>query len=90
MIIDHICFAVEDLQKGIENWKNAFGYRQMTEIVTNTRQKVKVVFLTKEDSITIKLIEPLKRINLYLILCKEEVDFIICASNAKFNEQMDD
>ncbi len=54
MIIDHICFAVKDLQKGIENWKNAFDYRQMTEVVTNTRQKVRVVFLTKEDSITIK------------------------------------
>lgn len=59
MIIDHICFAVKDLLMGIENWKNAFDYRQMTEIVTNTRQKVKVVFLTKEDSITVKLIEPL-------------------------------
>ena len=31
----------------------------MTEIVANTRQKVKVVFLTKENSVTIKLIEPL-------------------------------
>ncbi len=54
MIIDHICFAVKDLHKGIENWKNAFDYQQMTEIVTNTRQKVKVVFLTKENSITHK------------------------------------
>jgi methylmalonyl-CoA/ethylmalonyl-CoA epimerase len=60
MIIDHICFAVNDIQKGIENWKNAFDYRQLTEVVTNTRQKVRVVFLTKEDSITIKLIEPLE------------------------------
>ena len=31
----------------------------MSQIVINTRQKVKVVFLTKKDSITIKLIEPL-------------------------------
>ena len=60
MIIDHICFAVNDLQEGILNWESTFGYKQMTEIVTNTRQKVKVVFLTKKDSITIKLIEPLK------------------------------
>jgi methylmalonyl-CoA/ethylmalonyl-CoA epimerase len=60
MIIDHICFAVKDLQKGIENWRYAFDYRQMTEVVTNTRQKVRVVFLNKEDSITIKLIEPLE------------------------------
>ena len=59
MIIDHICFAVADLQKGIENWENAFGYQQMTEIVTNSRQKVKVVFLSKINSLPIKLIEPL-------------------------------
>lgn len=60
MIIDHICFAVKDLQKGIENWSQAFDYMQMTEIVSNTRQMVKVVFLCKEQSITIKLIEPFK------------------------------
>jgi methylmalonyl-CoA/ethylmalonyl-CoA epimerase len=30
----------------------------MTEMVINTKQKVKVVFLTKENSIIIKLIEP--------------------------------
>jgi methylmalonyl-CoA/ethylmalonyl-CoA epimerase len=32
----------------------------MTEIVTNTLQKVKVTFLQKEDSLMIKLIEPLE------------------------------
>ena len=58
MTIDHICFAVKDLNEGIENWKKAFGYRQMTHPILNTRQKVRVVFLTKEDSLTIKLIEP--------------------------------
>ena len=45
MIIDHICFAVKDLEKAIVNWCKAFGYSQMTEIVSNTRQQVKVVFL---------------------------------------------
>ena len=58
MIIDHICFAVKDLEKSIRNWSQAFGYDQMTEIVANTRQQVKVVFLKKEKSIPIKLIEP--------------------------------
>ena len=58
MVIDHICFAVKDLNKAINDWVNAFGYRQMTEIVENIRQQVSVVFLTKKDSITIKLIEP--------------------------------
>ncbi len=60
MVIDHICFAVKDLRKAIENWSSFFGYRQMTEIVSNSRQQVHVVFLTKENSITIKLIEPFK------------------------------
>ncbi len=59
MIVDHICFAVKDIKEGIEDWTGAFGYRQMTEIVINSRQKVRVVFLEKENSITIKLIEPL-------------------------------
>jgi methylmalonyl-CoA/ethylmalonyl-CoA epimerase len=59
MIIDHICFAVKNLDTSIEQWTRAFDYQQMTEIVTNTRQQVKVVFLSKEGSVTIKLIEPL-------------------------------
>jgi methylmalonyl-CoA/ethylmalonyl-CoA epimerase len=59
MKIDHICFAVRDLREGIVYWADVFGYGQMTEIVTNTLQKVKVTFLCKDDSIMIKLIEPL-------------------------------
>lgn len=58
MIIDHISFAVRNLEDGISYWCQSFGYRQMTGIVVNSLQKVKVVFLTKEGSITIKLIEP--------------------------------
>lgn len=60
MIIDHICFAVRNLNDGIAYWESVFGYRQMTSIVENSLQKVKVTFLNKEDSITIKLIEPLE------------------------------
>jgi methylmalonyl-CoA/ethylmalonyl-CoA epimerase len=60
MVIDHICFAVKDLNAGIAYWKNVFGYEQLTEIVTNSLQKVKVTFLHKENSIDIKLIEPLE------------------------------
>lgn len=60
MIIDHICIAVKDLKEGIIYWEKVFGYKQMTEIVINTLQKVKVTFLTKRDSLTIKLIEPLE------------------------------
>ena len=59
MVIDHICFAVKDLEKAIVDWTRAFEYTQMTEIVVNTRQKVRVVFLEKPNSIIIKLIEAL-------------------------------
>ena len=58
MIIDHIGIVARSLEKGIEHWERIFGYRQMTEIVTNTRQRVRVVFLCKEDSVLIKLIAP--------------------------------
>ncbi|MCP4650158.1 MAG: glyoxalase [PVC group bacterium] len=58
MNIDHIGIAVRSLDSGIEHWKKVFGYEQMTEIVTNTRQKVNVVFLEKEGSLPVKLIEP--------------------------------
>jgi methylmalonyl-CoA/ethylmalonyl-CoA epimerase len=60
MEIDHICFAVKNLQDGIAYWDHVFGYKQMTKIVENSLQKVKVTFLSKDDSLTIKLIEPLE------------------------------
>ena len=60
MKIDHICFAVRNLDEGVAYWERVFGYKQITEIVTNSLQKVKVTFLNKEESITIKLIEPLE------------------------------
>jgi methylmalonyl-CoA/ethylmalonyl-CoA epimerase len=59
MKIDHICFAVGNLDEGISYWSDIFGYKQMTKIVENTRQRVKVTFLIKNDSIPVKLIEPL-------------------------------
>jgi len=58
MIIDHICFAVKDLTEGIAFWDRVFGYKQMTEIIENSIQKVKVTFLCKEGSTMVKLIEP--------------------------------
>lgn len=60
MNIDHICLAVKNLQEGILYWERVFGYKQFTQIVENSRQKVKIVFLKKEESITIKLIEPVE------------------------------
>ena len=60
MIIDHICFAVKNINEGITYWESVFGYSQLTSVVINTLQKVKVTFMSKENSLTIKLIEPLE------------------------------
>ena len=59
MDIDHVGIVVKSLEKGIEHWKRVFKYEQLTNIVVNTRQKVKVVFLSKGKSLKVKLIEPL-------------------------------
>ncbi len=58
MVIDHLGIVVTSIEEGIDHWENVFGYRQMTDVVVNSRQKVKVVFLAKEQSTTVKLIEP--------------------------------
>ena len=59
MIIDHICFAVRDLDEAVAYWGRVFGYEQQTGKVVNSRQGVTVTFLAKADSLTVKLIEPL-------------------------------
>lgn len=58
MVLDHIGIVVPQLEEGISQWAQLFGYSQMTAPVINTRQKVRVVFLSKEGSSTVKLIEP--------------------------------
>ena len=58
MVIDHIGVAVPRLEEGISLWTELFGYHQLTVPIVNTRQKVRVVFLDKEGSPTVKLIEP--------------------------------
>ena len=58
MVIDHLGIVIKSMEEGIRLWKDLLGYRQVTEVTTNTLQKVKVVFLKKRGSIDIKLIEP--------------------------------
>ena len=58
MVIDHIGIVVKSLDAGIEHWEKVFGYSRMTDVVINSRQKVKVVFMCKKDSLTIKLVQP--------------------------------
>jgi methylmalonyl-CoA/ethylmalonyl-CoA epimerase len=60
MTIDHICYAVKNLEEGVSYWKEVFGYHRKTEMIINTLQKVKVTFLEKKESLPVKLIEPLE------------------------------
>jgi methylmalonyl-CoA/ethylmalonyl-CoA epimerase len=89
MKIDHLCFAVDDVDEGINYWSNTFGYFQITEIVINTRQKVKVVFMSKEESITIKLIQPLENNKSLLnFVCKGGGFHHICFKCDDLNEKI--
>jgi len=58
MVIDHIGIVVRSLEEGIQHWEQLFGYAKNSQVVTNTRQKVRVVFLSKKGSLPIKLVEP--------------------------------
>jgi len=57
MVIDHIGIVVRSLEEGIRQWEELFGYKKCSSVVKNTRQKVNVVFLSKPESVTVKLIE---------------------------------
>lgn len=61
MVIDHVGVAVKSIEGAIARWETVFGYRQQTEVVTNTRQQVNVVFLAKPGSLAVKLVEPTDR-----------------------------
>lgn len=58
MHIDHVGIVVKSLTAAISQWKDLFGYEQQTEAVLNTRQKVRIVFMVKDGSLPIKLVEP--------------------------------
>lgn len=58
MVLDHIGIVVPSLEDGIRQWEEFFGYKKNSDIVVNSRQKVRVVFLSKRDSLPVKLIEP--------------------------------
>jgi len=58
MQLDHVCVAVKSIGLAQERLCALLGYRPRTALVTNTRQKVHVVFLSLPGSPDIKLIEP--------------------------------
>lgn len=58
MLIDHIGLVVPSLEQGMRQWRDEFGYTQMTDPIENARQRVRVVFMYKADSVVVKLVEP--------------------------------
>jgi len=58
MHIDHVCIAVRSIETAVARLCPLLGYSPRTRKVTNTRQKVNVLFLSRSGSIDIKLIEP--------------------------------
>ena len=58
MQLDHIAVAVRSVEAAADRLCTLLGYARKTAAVTNTRQKVNVLFLGKPGSIDLKLIEP--------------------------------
>ena len=58
MQIDHIAIAVRSVEAAAERLTGLLGYYRRTSTVTNTRQQVNVLFLSRVGSLDIKLIEP--------------------------------
>ena len=58
MQLDHVAIAVRSVDAAAERLCNLLGYTRATQKVTNTRQRVTVLFLRKPGSMEIKLIEP--------------------------------
>jgi methylmalonyl-CoA/ethylmalonyl-CoA epimerase len=58
MQIDHVAIAVRSIDTAADHLGRLLGYTRKTSTVTNTRQQVNVLFLSKDGSLDIKLIEP--------------------------------
>lgn len=56
--LDHVCLAVRNIAMARTVLMRTVGYQPRTEVVTNTRQQVRVQFMSKPGSLDIKLIEP--------------------------------
>jgi methylmalonyl-CoA/ethylmalonyl-CoA epimerase len=61
MQLDHVAVAVRSIDQAAARLCDLLGYRRKTAVVTNSRQKVNVLFLEKEGSLDLKLIEPSER-----------------------------
>ena len=61
MKLSHVGIIVKDMEEGIKNHENLFGYKQLGEIVEDLTQKVRVVLMghSEDDPVKIELISPL-------------------------------
>ncbi len=90
MVIDHIGVVVKSINESIQHWEKVFGYKQITNIVHNTRQQVKVVFLEKEDSVQIKLIEPFNENSPVFVFARKSGGLHhLCFRVPRLNEELD-
>lgn len=58
MRVDHIAVAVRSVEAAADRLTALLGYSRRTASVTNSREQVNVLFLEKQGSLDIKLIEP--------------------------------
>jgi methylmalonyl-CoA/ethylmalonyl-CoA epimerase len=58
LTVDHVAIAVRSIDAAADRLCSLFGYTRATQPVTNTRQQVNVLFLARQGSIELKLIEP--------------------------------
>lgn len=58
VVVDHVAVVVRSLEQALPLWMEAFGYMPITAPVVNSRQQVRIQFLSKPGSITVKLVEP--------------------------------
>lgn len=61
MKLSHVGIIVKDIHEGIKNHEALYGYKQLSEIVEDPTQKVRVVLMghSKDDPVKLELISPM-------------------------------
>lgn len=61
MKLSHVGIIVKDITEGIKNHEALYGYKQLSEIIEDPTQKVRVVLMgySNDDPVKIELISPM-------------------------------
>ena len=61
MKLSHVGIIVKDITEGIKNHEALYGYKQLSEIIEDPAQKVRVVLMgySNDDPVKIELISPM-------------------------------